>query len=159
MKCDAPDPRLFSIPTASNKSLDRSGGSVFRIKSGAAKVEWNRAARSTLTFGGTSKPTVVRSERRSIMQRRIVTTVALCLTAAAGFAIGACTGAGPTTNALAPSAPIVVCSNTCAPPLIGQTVFLDPNTGDLWAYSGEAMLGAAAPVRMGKLVLGKAVER
>ena len=34
-----------------NNSLDRSGGSVFRIKPGAAKIEWIRAARSTLTLG------------------------------------------------------------------------------------------------------------
>ncbi|MFN2510551.1 MAG: hypothetical protein ABR568_03800 [Pyrinomonadaceae bacterium] len=33
-----------------NNSLDRSGGSVFRIKRGAAKVALMRAARSTLTL-------------------------------------------------------------------------------------------------------------
>jgi hypothetical protein len=32
--------------------LDRSGGSVFLNMNGAAKVEGNRAARSTLTLGG-----------------------------------------------------------------------------------------------------------
>jgi hypothetical protein len=36
---------------AHNKSLDRSGGSVFRIKLGAAKVALIRAARSTQTLG------------------------------------------------------------------------------------------------------------
>jgi hypothetical protein len=32
-------PRTLSTPGASNKSFDRSGGSVFRLKRGAAKVE------------------------------------------------------------------------------------------------------------------------
>ncbi|HEX6188312.1 MAG TPA: hypothetical protein VFZ40_09540 [Pyrinomonadaceae bacterium] len=34
-----------------NNSLDRGGGSVFRIKVGAAKDELFRAARSTQTLG------------------------------------------------------------------------------------------------------------
>jgi hypothetical protein len=34
-----------------NKSLDASGGSVFRIMIGPAMVEWIRAAASTQPFG------------------------------------------------------------------------------------------------------------
>ena len=40
------------LQSTPNNSLDRSGGSVFRIKPGAAKVALIRAARSTLTLGG-----------------------------------------------------------------------------------------------------------
>jgi hypothetical protein len=47
--CNQTRPYLSDGP--SNKSLDRSGGSVVRIKLGAAKVERIRAARSTQTLG------------------------------------------------------------------------------------------------------------
>ena len=52
---------------ASNKSLDRSGGSVFRIKPDAAKVPLIRAARSTLTLGVTN------------LSRVVLITFAICL--------------------------------------------------------------------------------
>jgi hypothetical protein len=44
-------PQTLTNWNAPNKSFDRSGGGVFRIKRGAAKVEWNRAARSTQALG------------------------------------------------------------------------------------------------------------
>jgi hypothetical protein len=47
--CNETRPYLSDGP--SNKSLDRSGGSVVRIKLGAAKVERIRAARLTQTLG------------------------------------------------------------------------------------------------------------
>jgi len=43
---------LTSLTSAqSNKSLDASGGSVFRIMTGSAMLDWFRAAASTLTLG------------------------------------------------------------------------------------------------------------
>jgi hypothetical protein len=42
--------KLRTLIAQSNKSLDASGGSAFRIKLGAAMLEWIRAAASTQTF-------------------------------------------------------------------------------------------------------------
>ncbi len=44
----------FINPTPSNKSLDASGGSVFRIITGPAMLEWIRAAASTQTLGASA---------------------------------------------------------------------------------------------------------
>jgi len=49
--------------TQPNKSLDASGGSVFRNLLGAAKVDLNRAAASTQTLG-------IAIHRRNIMEKR-----------------------------------------------------------------------------------------
>lgn len=52
ISCEENQAAADGLRTPSNNSLDRGGGSMFRIKRGAAKVSWIRAARSTLTLGG-----------------------------------------------------------------------------------------------------------
>jgi len=70
------------IPNGHNKSLDRSGGSLFRIKPGKARVEWIRAARSTRTFDCFDALFTLSSLERRIlemMRERTIRIVAMTL--------------------------------------------------------------------------------
>ena len=95
------------------------------------------------------------------MQRRLVAVLSLGLAAMVGFAIASLIVAGPAANAAGSTAPIVVCSSCryAGMALKAHAIFLDPNTGEIWAYSEEAMAGQADPIRLGKLVLGKRVQK
>jgi len=100
-------------------------------------------------------------EKGADMQRHLVAGLSLGLAATMGFAIAAFVLAGPAANAAGSAAPIVVCSSCryMGMPDIAHTVFLDPNTGEIWAYSNAAMAGQTDPIRVGKLVLGKRVQK
>ena len=95
------------------------------------------------------------------MHKRVVAVLSLSLAATLGFAIGASTSALPAAKATSSAPPIVVCS-VCAyagMPKEPHMIFLDPDNGELWSYSNKAMGGQAEPTRLGKLVLGKPVQK
>lgn len=61
-----------------------------------------------------------------------------------------------------PSNIVVICSSCAYPglPREGHLIIMDNRTGDIWAYSDEAVAGRGAPVYMGTIAgPGKAVTK
>jgi hypothetical protein len=94
--------------------------------------------------------------RIDLYTKLLLTLIALALVTIASNSL-----IHPNGTVAASGDPIVLCSSCYFPglPENGHLVLMDRSSGDVWAYSGAAMSGTAAPVKYGRLTLGKAVAR
>lgn len=72
-------------------------------------------------------------------------------------------GNSPTPAVLSDASNVVVVCSSCAYPGLpreGHLILMDSRTGQIWAYSDEAMVGRTAPTYVGTLdAVGKTVRR